>query len=252
MTPELHSISPPCLLLTATVQVREDIRLTARRDTGTRLNDYKQAFEQWVANPKVSSIVFVENSGFDLSAFEAIARNAPEKRVEFISFECPPFDGGVGGKSYGEMLCIERCLQDSQLLKAAPSFLKVTGRYYVANINSLIDFIAAHPEYTAVCNFFRNLTWGDSRVFGGSLDLLSRYLYPMRGLIDENADLGIEQVLARAIHQVMADGGKWTSTPETLQIHGVSGTLGNSWTPGALERFKQKIRHRVLSNLLAR
>ena len=159
-------------MLTATIQVRADIRMTARRDTGTRLDDYKAAFRKWLAHPKVSSLLFVENSGYDLSEFEAIAREASHKRVEFISFECPPFNGAVGGKSYGEMVCFERCLAASVLLNASPRFLKVTGRYYVANADRLIDFIATKPEYDVICNLYRNLTWGDSRVFGGSIEFL--------------------------------------------------------------------------------
>lgn len=241
-------ILPP-LMLTATIQVRTDIRATPRRDIDTRLNDYKTSLRRWLSNPVVTSVVFVENSGFDLSDLEAIARVFPSKQVEFLSFDCPLFNGARGGKSLGEMLCFEHCLAKSEVLKSASSFLKVTGRYYVPNAQSLMRFLTDRPNVDIVCNLFRNLTWGDSRVFGASNLFLQDYLLPMRELIDEAADLGIEQVLARAIHQLMANGGKWSAPPEWLEVQGISGTLGE---PYKMNRFTQGLRHRILQNILAR
>jgi hypothetical protein len=241
-------ILPP-LLLTATIQVRTDIRATPRRDTDIRLNDYKTSLEKWLRNPAVTSVVFVENSGFDLSDLESIARAFPSKHVEFLSFNCPTFNGTQGGKSFGEMLCFEHCLAKSELLKSASNFLKVTGRYYVPNAHSLMRVLADRPEVDVFCNLFRNLTWGDSRVFGATNAFIQDYLLPMRDLIDEEADLGIEQVLARAVHQLMANGGKWSTTPEWLEVQGISGTLGQAYK---VNRFRQGLRHKLLQNILAR
>jgi hypothetical protein len=197
----------------------------------------------------VTSVIFVENSGFDLSELEVIAQGFPNKHVEFLSFNCPTFNGAVGGKSFGEMLCFEHCLSNSKILKSAPNFLKVTGRYYVPNAQSLMRLLAERPEVDIVCNLYRNLTWGDSRVFGATNAFLQDYLLPMRDLIDEEADLGIEQVLARAIHQLMANGGKWSATPEWLEVQGISGTFGEAYK---VNRFRQGLRHRLLQNILAR
>ena len=241
--------SLPPLMLTATIQVRTDIRMTSRRDTGIRLNDYKTSLRRWLGNPAVKSIVFVENSGFDLSDLEAIARSFPGKQAEFLSFNCPTFNGAIGGKSLGELLCFEHCLAKSEILKSAPRFLKVTGRYYIPNAQSLMVFLANRPDLDVVCNLYRNLTWGDSRVFGATNAFIQDYLLPMRDLIDEEADLGIEQVLARAVHQLMAKGGKWSATPEWLEVQGISGTLGKAYK---VNRFRQGLRHRLLQNILAR
>jgi hypothetical protein len=242
------SILPP-LMLTATIQVRTDIRSTPWRDTNIRLNDYKTSLGRWLRNPAVTSVVFVENSGFDLSDLEGIARAFPSKHVEFLSFDCPAFNGAEGGKSLGEMLCFEHCLAKSAVLKSASRFLKVTGRYYVPNAHSLMRLLADRPEIDVVCNLYRNLTWGDSRVFGATNAFLQDYLLPMRDLIDEVADRGIEQVLARAVHQLMAKGGKWSAPPEWLEVQGISGTLGEAYKGN---RFTQGLRHKLLQNILAR
>lgn len=247
-----HPTAPPtCLLLTATIQVREDIRASVRRDAAVRLEDYKGAFRKWLSHPEVETVVFAENSGYDLAAFSSIAREFPSKRVELLSFECPPFDGGNGGKSYGEMLIFEHCLAHSELLRVSPRFLKATGRFYLANCGSLFALLRRR-ELDAVCNFYRDLTWADSRVFGGSSRLLSDFLLPLRDQIDENRERGIEQLLARAVHTLLGQGGSWSPTPEPLQIEGVSGTVGKVWTQGRFARSKARLRHRLLLNLLAR
>jgi hypothetical protein len=241
-------ILPP-LMLTATIQVRTDIRATPRRDIDIRLNDYKTSLERWLGNPVVTSVVFVENSGFDLSSLEAIARAFPTKQVEFLSFDSPIFNGERGGKSFGEMLCFEHCLANSELLKSAPNFLKATGRYYVPNAQSLMRLLADRPDIDVVCNMFRNLTWGDTRVFGATKAFLQDYLLPRRDLIDELADRGIEPLMARAVHQLMADGGKWSTPPEWLEVQGISGTLGEAYK---VNRFTQGLRYKLLQNILAR
>jgi hypothetical protein len=243
-----NPILPP-LMLTATIQVRTDIRATPRRDVDIRLNDYKTSLRRWLGNPAITSVVFIENSGFDLSDLEAVARAFPSKHVEFLSFDCPVFNGAHGGKSFGEMLCFEYCLDNSELLKSAPNFLKATGRYYVPNAQSLMTFLADRPDIDVVCNLFRNLTWGDTRVFGATKTFLQNYLLPRRDLIDEVAELGIEQVMARAVHQLMADGGKWSAPSEWLEVQGISGTLGEAYK---VNRFTQGLRHRLLQNILAR
>src|ERR1700761_4610533 len=94
--------SSTCLLLTATIKVKDDLVFTARKDTNTRLSDYKQALTLWLAHPDTKSVVFVENSGSDLSELREIAKQAPTKNVEFLSFTPPDFDAALG-KGYGEI-----------------------------------------------------------------------------------------------------------------------------------------------------
>lgn len=240
-----------CLLLTATVQVRTDMVLTVRRDTNLRLEDYKQAFRSWINNAGVDAIVFVENSGCDLTPFQDLAQEFPQKQIEFLTFVCPPFDGAKG-KGYGEMLCLKYCLENSQLLQVYPRFLKATGRYYLNNAHSFLQYLARKPEFDVVCNFHWNLTWADSRAFGGTVEFLRKYLVTMLDEVHDSADSKFEHVLARAVHHLIADKGKWSVTPEPLEVHGVSGSGGQSWTPGPLKRIRQRFKHKLLIWVLSR
>ncbi|HEX3892290.1 MAG TPA: hypothetical protein VHW46_06935, partial [Terracidiphilus sp.] len=117
--------SSTSLLLTATIQVDEDIVFTARKDKNARLTDYKKALTLWLTHPRVQSLVLVENSGSDLSELAEIAKRLPEKNVEFLSFKAPKFDGSLG-KGYGEMICLQHAIEHSQLLARSRQFVKVT------------------------------------------------------------------------------------------------------------------------------
>jgi hypothetical protein len=243
MKPHKEEVAP-CLILTATVQVRDNMAFVQRRDISTRLADYRGAFKRWIQTPEASPVIFVENSGFDLSEFEDIAAEVPNKQVELLSFRCPPFDGSLG-KGYGEMLCLQYCLAHSKVLRESPRFLKVTGRYYLANAPMILNYLRLHREIDVACKLERNLTWADSRAFGGATEFLRNYFCPMLDQIDDTNGSAFEHVLARACHRVMADRGQWGPLPEALQIHGVSGSIGDVFTPSSYRSFKEKIKHNL-------
>jgi hypothetical protein len=236
--------TPPCLILTATVQVKDNMSFVVRRDTATRLDDYKKAFRCWINTPAASCILFVENSGFDLSEFKKIAKEISDKQVEFLSFQSPSFDGALG-KGYGEMLCLEHCLVHSEILRKSSRFLKVTGRYYLANAPAVLQYLRLCGEIDVVCNMEKHLTWADSRVFGGKCQFLRTYFCPMRGEINDTKGSTFEQVLARACHKLMAEGGHWAPLPVALQIHGVSGSIGAVFTPSPYKSTKDRIKHKL-------
>jgi hypothetical protein len=248
--PSNHSNSPVCLLLTATVQVKQSMIFTERRDTNTRLEDYKKALALWLDTPEITSIVFVENSGFDLCELVELANKVPGKKVEFLSFECPDFDGSLG-KGYGEMLCFEHCIQHSKLMADSPRFLKVSGRYYLRNVSAMLQFIDARPDAIVICDMLNNLTWADSRAFGGHTEFLRSSLCPMIHELNDSNGSYLEHVLARAAHHVMANSGTWALPPFPLQIQGVSGTGGDEWHQKPIPKLKRRIRQALLAKCLS-
>ena len=106
-------MKPTTLLLTATVRPA-DVIYCDRAGVHIRLADYMHAFRFWLGEPLIQRIVFVENSGFDLGPFRAMA-NRPafgHKQVEVLGFTQAPFDRNLG-KSYGEALIIQHALSHS-------------------------------------------------------------------------------------------------------------------------------------------
>jgi hypothetical protein len=242
--------SSPCLLLTATIKVKEDVVFTARKDTDTRLNDYKQALTRWLAHPDTKSIVLVENSGSDISELREIARQTPGKHVEFLSFTPPEYDGSLG-KGYGEMICLQHAIEHSQLLARSQRFVKVTGRYFFVYATALLQFVEIRRDAEIICDLLLNLTWADSRIFAATPDFLRNYLLPLRDEVNDSKGSNFEHVLARAVHACMANRGAWVEPPFPLEIQGVSGSQDRGWQMSLKEKFELRIRHRLFARFLA-
>lgn len=84
------------------------------------------------------SIVFAENSGWDLSKIKSKLPSFDEKKIEFISLPPDKFDVSKG-KGYNELLLINKAMGISELIREAGVFFKVTGRYPVYNIRHFVD-----------------------------------------------------------------------------------------------------------------
>jgi hypothetical protein len=246
-TPETSST---CLLLTATIKVKQDVVFTARKDTSARLNDYKHALTRWLAHPDTRSLVLVENSGADLSELRAIANQTPEKNVEFLSFTVPEFDGSLG-KGYGEMICLEYAIEHSQLLARSTRLVKVTGRYFLANATDFLHFVESRRDAEVICDMLLNLTWGDSRVFAATPDFLRSYFFPLKDQVNDSQGSNFEHVLARAVHACMANRGVWVEPPFPLEVLGVSGSQDRGWQMSLKEKFELRIRHKLFARYLA-
>lgn len=242
------SNSSTCLLLTATIKVKDDVFFTTRKDADQRLEDYKQSLSFWIAQPGVDSIVFVENSASDLSALMEVAKRVSNKHVEFLSFAAPDFDGALG-KGYGEMLCLEHVVRNSKTLAKARQFVKITGRYCLANASEFLAFAKDHPD-AIICDMLENLTWADSRIFAAPTEFLRSFLLPMLDQLDDSRGSYFEHVLARAVHHSLYSRGTWIEPPFPLFVQGVSGSMGLAWEDGIRKRMKLHLRHYLFSRLL--
>ena len=82
-------------------------------------------------------IVFVENSGWDLTSFHddlsrQFGSEIVDERVEFIALDPQLFDI-TKGKGYNELLLINHAIERSATIRQAGYFFKVTGRYPIFN-----------------------------------------------------------------------------------------------------------------------
>jgi hypothetical protein len=129
------------LLMTATVTPLPGIPLLARTDPKLRLQDYQAALAFYVRllGNCFDAIIFAENSNSDVSPLAAaITANSHVAKVEFVSFyglDYPP----AYGRGYGEFRLVDYAIENSKLLSADDIIWKVTGRYIVENIMSLVQ-----------------------------------------------------------------------------------------------------------------
>ena len=138
------------------------------------------------------SIVFADNSGWDLNRIITKLPEFDKGRIEFISL--PPEDFDISkGKGYNELLLITKAIEKSIFIKNAGYFFKVTGRYPIYNIRHFIDNadkfinrqngdlyadIKDHKLYD-----WLRLGWNghsfDCRLFGVRVDYYKKYIAPL-------------------------------------------------------------------------
>jgi hypothetical protein len=215
------------VLLTASINPKRAMISVGRASLETRLADYVKALKLWLANPEVTSLIFCDNSGHDLSAIEEICQeqNPFGIKVELLSFSGNDYPG-PWGKGYGELAIIGHALANARSIMPASRIVKVTGRYYVRNIGCIMREIRVRQGVDVFCDLRNNLTWGESRVFCASPEFFRTFLLPLLPSVNESEDVLFEHALSRAVHCCMAEGRRWSLLPQAPIIEGVDGTTG--------------------------
>ena len=174
------------LLLTASIDPK-GMPGVSQPDPGDREDTYTDCFRYYLENhPRVRKLIFAENSGWPLDRFHELASfaNSHAKEIEIISFDCNDFPREKG-KSFGELLLIEKALERSRLARDVKYIGKLTGRNLLLNITALLETISS--DFALCCdirdhNFYELLGMPDcghhcdSRFFIFTRSFHSRYL----------------------------------------------------------------------------
>lgn len=139
----LSAQAKPTYLLVMTATVRPAANAQIKRSSpAERLDDYKRALRFWMKypHPAAERILFLENSGADLSELRAIAgnENPLRREVEFLSL---PDHEIPAGKNYGyaEMESLDEGLALSRLRAATTHLIKTTGRLTFPALGNALD-----------------------------------------------------------------------------------------------------------------
>lgn len=175
---------PAVLVMTATITPPEGMPGSVRSDPTMRLDDYSRALKFYLSLPScyVDRILFLENSGSDLSALRQVAKSVEhDKKVEFIGFigdYKPEF-----GKGYGEFNMLDYGLSQYRFFSKTDVLWKVTGRLQILNLAHLIK--TAPQDYTVYCDLrsvpfisesLGGNNWMDLRLFSCTVEAYDRLL----------------------------------------------------------------------------
>ncbi len=220
-----------------------DVPYLLRTDVAQRANDYIKAVRSWLEHG--ISIVFIENS--NTRSEELTALLSKSETNEYITFQSTV---STLGKGNGEMEIIDYAIKHSRLIPQFDTIIKVTGRHYIPNINSLIkNFIDRDTYVTGL--FKENLTVVDSRVIIAKADFYTTYFLPLSKLVDEPNGVYVEHITARAIHRAMADGKQWCLPAQAPVFIGISGSENLKYNNDLFRLLKRNIVLNLTKRLLS-
>ncbi|AMM25146.1 hypothetical protein [Variovorax sp. PAMC 28711] len=188
-----HLIEPGdvCLLLSASIRPNAlaDVSIA---DPVQRETDYLDTLAYYLnAHPGFKRFVFIDNSGWPLDKFAQLAASvAPDVQIELISLDLNDFAPHLG-KSYGEMLLLERGIERSTLAKESVYLAKLTGRLPLTNLTALVQSVTRHFDLLCdvkdhpINEWLRRPVTGrraDTRFFMFRLRFWDKYV---RGHLDE-------------------------------------------------------------------
>jgi hypothetical protein len=132
------------LVMTATVAPSANAQVK-RSSPQLRLEDYKRALRFWLSypHPAAAKILFLENSGADLSELRAIAQteNPLNREVEFLSLPVHEIPAGAN-YGYAEMQSLDEGLAISKLRRVTTHMIKTTGRLTFPALGTALDRVA--------------------------------------------------------------------------------------------------------------
>lgn len=227
------------LLLTSCINP-QGMSFTTLQNKKDRLIQYKEALNFYLTKTKYK-IVFVENSGYDIS--NGYLEYIEQGRLEVLTFNGNNYDKTLG-KGYGEAQIIKYGIDNSYILKEATSVVKITGRLIIKNINSLIEHCKK-----ANC-VYCNLVKASSRkhtcysiFFFAPKTFYKDYLIQNINNINDKEKYYFEHHLNDCCEQWKKDGNLWKEYFLPIIIIGQSGTSGTYYKYNHTMYIKQLIRY---------
>jgi len=209
-----------CILLTATIDPKGIVFLK-RNNPMARENDYIKSIKRWMEIQQLS-IVFCENSGYDIDKIKNVIKNV-KNNIEILQFKGQNFPREFG-KGYGESMIIDYAIKHSKLIKNSDYVIKVTGRYFIENIEKIATILVKGSDIYIMADLKKNLSWADSRIFAFKSSFIIEYFSKFQNILNDSKGFYLEHALARASLRAISDGYKWVPLPSKPIIIGYSGT----------------------------
>ena len=229
------------ILLTATVKVQV---VGGNFTVEERAKMYEDTLMFYAQNiGKRYPIIFLENSDYDLSEFRQKFDDLLDiEWIQVLPTSKVPFLPSKG-KGYNEYLMIKKGIECSEKLKTCTHFLKITGRYAMLNITTMIREIIERASNKVFMGDIKDTNiyqllgikheghWGDSRFFVANVEYYRNEMADCYLCMDDNKEncwaehyfLNIsrknrknENFIFRFNHQVQFDGVSGTITSEML------------------------------------
>lgn len=177
------------LLLTATINPNgmKNAKFSPKEREKMYIDTLNYYIYEFAKFPNESfSLVFLENSGWDSTTILNNLNKAPNVQIEYITLNSKEFNIEKG-KSYNEMLLIDKGIEQSETIKKGKWFFKVTGRFPILNIYKLLKEVEKrggnNMQFYGDCKDHKVYDWlhlpinghaGECRYYATSVDFYNK------------------------------------------------------------------------------
>ncbi len=205
---------------------------TAVKNIDTRKKEYIEALKYYLQRTKFD-IVFVENSGTDISSF--FIPEIKHDRLEMITYSGNHFSADLG-KGFGEGEILRYAFTNSRKLHQECKIYKISGRHIVKNIGTIdkLSNLLRLPKHFILCDFNPKYQSAISDLFLGTRDFYTDFLLPFTFKIDESKGIWFEHVLYKAIRSY-SEKGLPCFLPCGISQIGQSGSTGMKLKKGTIK-----------------
>lgn len=214
------------ILLTACINPN-GMAYTVLNDKDVRLQQYKEALD-WYLDHVKNKIVFVENTGYDISPFYKDYIEAGQ--LEVLTFQGNDFDKSKG-KGYGEALIINYAIHQSRFIKESSSIAKITGRLIIKNLNALLK--EAQSEKTVYAKYAsrkqKNVLMYESYFFVAPVRFLKDYFLRQIESINDSKYYFFERILHSTARTWEKIGNCRREFLLPVFVKGISGSTGRAY-----------------------
>jgi hypothetical protein len=222
------------VVLTATITPLKGAQI-ARTNPDERKRDYMTGFRFWVQNrdPRLSRILFVENSGASLLDFRQEAESAADKDIEFVSV--PPISLPSGlHYGYAEMQMLDYALSRSRHRSITTHMIKATGRLQFPKISALLDRLPS--EFDIAVDTCQALPFGlrpqafvQTQLFLASHSFYGAFLQHSYHDLRPDYPFYIEHLIYERLKKMSENPRILTRWPISVEPMGVAGYSGKRY-----------------------
>lgn len=137
------------LLITGCIDAVTDQPYHAIKDCQERLKQYVDSILFYINDTNFVNIVFCDNSNYRYSDLDMLVSAATQKgkKLEWLTFSGNSNVVKKLGKGFGEDEILQYAINNSRLLSRAKSFIKITGRIIIRNIDNVFSEIRYGQNY---------------------------------------------------------------------------------------------------------
>lgn len=216
------------IIVTGTIAPSNNVGQLTLVDSDQRLKQYINSLNIIVEQRPDASIIFCDNSGYGLGAFDELKKKAESRNIPIELFSFKGDDSNVikYGKGYGEGEILKYVFKNSKLIERDDYIVKITGRLVIDNICDILKRIDKNCIYFNVPNIHRRDMY-DTRFYAMPKAIFEKYFIDEYPKVNDEKGYYLE-VLYTDI--VIGNSLKAKNFPRYPRIVGISGTGGITYS----------------------